>query len=1380
MATFTAGTASVEIGPDFSNFVRDLRADLDRVDAELGVDIVPDTTGFIERLRTELERNGVKVEIEVGVDENSLRELETLIKAKLDAMDLTATVKVDADTAAAANELAALKAAYRDMTMNVDADTTAAAAQIGALNAIPVRVNVSGDRASLMSSLGGPLTINAGVLGISQIPALGAAVSSVGISVQQLTQNALLLPGIFAAAGAGIATLTIGLDGMKDAFGEGPKALAAYQGLSDEGRRLVDTAKSYGDQWDGIKNRIGAITLDGLSQPLDRVLTNQLPALERGMGSLAGQFNTGFKTILGELGNDSTTGALDKVFGNTSQAAGILNGSITPIISSLRTLGGTGSTFLPQLAQGFTNITTRLDAFLIRSEQSGDLAKWMQEGIDAGRDLFSVLGNLGSILASVLRAGKTDGEGFLGTVDNLTDRWATFLKSSDGQAEMKAFFADGRDQLDRWAPVLQSVGGGLKSAYEGAQAWSGVLMPFLRAAGDLLQGHDGIVKTVFASYLAYRTIGPIFTAIQGGIANTSARLTAMNSAMAASTGATAFSRGLGAISTILAPAALPAVIIGASALVGILATKHQEAADAARNQRNELNALRDTMSSSGDITQETINKTAKDLTEGGFITRAEGFGISGQGLVNAGLGLDPKAKQQINDRLTQIILEQKDSAEGFSANSQFLGLSDTTVAQALQGIPEAVEKYNAAASAMTEKLGAGSVTDLAELKDALNDVGESAATLGGEMNSTTSKTGQAAAEMRQQTEAAHGTFAIVGDLAKQFETLGVSVSSVPESKKIVVNAPSVAALPPELSALAQQVNELPNGKVEIILKDEVAKAGIAQIVAPAVKNVTVNMTYEEATASGEWRAPMVIPQPKALGGPITGGIAGRDSVPILAMPGEHMLDTGDVDRLGGQAGVYRFRAALAAGLVRPMKDGGAVGWSDQNEIDLQQAINAVDKAKREREELESKKGTDDADRTGADLKIQELELKVRDLEAKKAGGSGTSTEILPQAELPGKRANSDLDKEDADAAVDQANTKRNKVYSDPASTDEEKRAADRDYQRAQNSRTEAYKAKTEGDDANISLPGIAAKGAGILAEGFLSALGLENSVLSGNNVYTKSLGKVIDFYGDKAKEQEGDGYGYTPKNLPQDKETSSSDSSSSSDTGDSGKSSSNYDAGAGVEQWRGTFGSVLRALSLPASWLDLGLAQMRTESGGNPRAINNWDSNAAKGTPSKGLMQVIDPTFLANRSEMYPNDIWNPGANIAASLRYTVGRYGSPVGVWGQGHGYREGGWVFGPGGPRDDGFLAPLSNGEFVVNAAAAGLNAPALEAMNAGVPTQLPPLPELKGRRGPEVQKVHRDFSVNFHAPLQVMDPRELIREVERHQALQAQGAMAGLSHY
>lgn len=63
------------------------------------------------------------------------------------------------------------------------------------------------------------------------------------------------------------------------------------------------------------------------------------------------------------------------------------------------------------------------------------------------------------------------------------------------------------------------------------------------------------------------------------------------------------------------------------------------------------------------------------------------------------------------------------------------------------------------------------------------------------------------------------------------------------------------------------------------------------------------------------------------------------------------------------------------------------------------------------------------------------------------------------------------------------------------------------------------------------------------------------------------------------------------------------------------------------------------------------------ESGGNPRATNNWDSNAAAGTPSIGLMQTIQPTFDAYAMKGH-KDIYNPVDNIIAGLRYALSRYG--------------------------------------------------------------------------------------------------------------------------
>ncbi|MEU9805425.1 hypothetical protein [Mycobacterium sp. NPDC050853] len=64
----------------------------------------------------------------------------------------------------------------------------------------------------------------------------------------------------------------------------------------------------------------------------------------------------------------------------------------------------------------------------------------------------------------------------------------------------------------------------------------------------------------------------------------------------------------------------------------------------------------------------------------------------------------------------------------------------------------------------------------------------------------------------------------------------------------------------------------------------------------------------------------------AAGGPIWGGVPGKDSVPILAMPNEHMLTVDDVAAMGGHAGVYAFRRALHA--APGFATGGGVNVND--------------------------------------------------------------------------------------------------------------------------------------------------------------------------------------------------------------------------------------------------------------------------------------------------------------------------------------------------------------------------------------------------------------------------------------------------------------------
>ena len=97
-----------------------------------------------------------------------------------------------------------------------------------------------------------------------------------------------------------------------------------------------------------------------------------------------------------------------------------------------------------------------------------------------------------------------------------------------------------------------------------------------------------------------------------------------------------------------------------------------------------------------------------------------------------------------------------------------------------------------------------------------------------------------------------------------------------------------------------------------------------------------------------------------------------------------------------------------------------------------------------------------------------------------------------------------------------------------------------------------------------------------------------------------------------------------------------------------------------VVRWANLTLDVMDELNIPKKRLPGILAQMQQESSGNPKAVNRWDSNAKRGTPSKGLLQVIAPTYRDHAKKGYKHTKYQtvPYTNIYASLNYVKAAYG--------------------------------------------------------------------------------------------------------------------------
>ncbi|EOM77275.1 hypothetical protein DW322_00950 [Rhodococcus rhodnii] len=238
---------------------------------------------------------------------------------------------------------------------------------------------------------------------------------------------------------------------------------------------------------------------------------------------------------------------------------------------------------------------------------------------------------------------------------------------------------------------------------------------------------------------------------------------------------------------------------------------------------------------------------------------------------------------------------------------------------------------------------------------------------------------------------------------------------------------------------------------------------------------------------------------------------------------------------GGRAGAtdgqftHHFHlppALFAGGLAGGSMYSPATQWTDEDELDLQEARLAVAQAIEARDTAAGREGTTDTDRQQADLRIQRAELKVRELEAKRAGGGGAFA-ITPAPELGGSMSDDDLSLRRAELALIDAQLDRDRTHSDPASTPMDKERSDLAVYDARNSLDETRRRLLDAGGADEprlkSVREIGQDLTGILIDGLLDELGLGDSVLADPTRLTRPDTSVTGGFTDRDLTGGGDG-----------------------------------------------------------------------------------------------------------------------------------------------------------------------------------------------------------------------------------------------------------------
>jgi Transglycosylase-like domain len=372
------------------------------------------------------------------------------------------------------------------------------------------------DKLAKMGSARGALKLNLGLAALGTLPAAATGIAEVAGALQQLSGAGFAVPGIFAGIASSVGVGALGMHGMSDALeavnkaSDGTKtsveaASKALGGLSTNQAETVKTVAGLNGTFTELSHLGGDNMFAGISTGLKTLAAADLPAVTRGVDGISRGINQNLLEGMRSLGTSSSQGILDRVLGNTAQAQSRLTAAIDPAIHAIGTLTAAGTDSLPRLANAVGNVANRFDRFISAADANGNLAKWIDEGLTGFTQLGNSVLNLGTSFTAITEAAG-GGTGLLGTLESATGKMSTFLNSTQGQTQLKTYFAEGRDMLGQLKDVATSAGPVLAGVFNAGISAANLWLPVIDRVLSALDKIPGGAAAAVGAFVTWRSV----------------------------------------------------------------------------------------------------------------------------------------------------------------------------------------------------------------------------------------------------------------------------------------------------------------------------------------------------------------------------------------------------------------------------------------------------------------------------------------------------------------------------------------------------------------------------------------------------------------------------------------------------------------------------------------------------------------------------------------------------------------------------------------------------------------------------------------------------------------------------------------------------------
>jgi hypothetical protein len=340
--------------------------------------------------------------------------------------------------------------------------------------------------------------------GFAAVGAVGGAVQVIGGVAGALTQlapAALLLPGALLGGAAAMGTFKIATAGMGDALkaglsGDMAKFAEATKGMAPEMQAAAKAVTAFKPQIDALKKAVQGNFWGEFSGEITRVGKTLLPILHDGLGTIAQDMGGVAFAALQATRTPFFTGALTSILSDTAGFFRELGTAAGDVLTGIVGIGKVGAQYLPALGEGIGGVAKRFKDWVTSLQGQNQIKVWIDGAIAGFRDLFAIVGNVGSILGSVFTGLGGQLSSPLASIRALTGEVATFLKTVEAQDGLRALGETLRvvgEQVGRvvltafreLAPTLVAIG---PVAQEVARTFGDLLVNAIQTLGPIIRG----------------------------------------------------------------------------------------------------------------------------------------------------------------------------------------------------------------------------------------------------------------------------------------------------------------------------------------------------------------------------------------------------------------------------------------------------------------------------------------------------------------------------------------------------------------------------------------------------------------------------------------------------------------------------------------------------------------------------------------------------------------------------------------------------------------------------------------------------------------------------------------------------------------------------